>query len=119
MVERGQEMNMAPFLSLDARRRDILQEVEGLRNDRNTVSKEIGEKKKKKEDASALIAGMGDVSARIKALDEDLKKVEDDLHSLVMVLPNLPHESVVYGKSSEDNPVIRVWENYGCEIYRL
>ena len=39
MLERGQEMDMTPFLDLDTRRRDILQEVEKLRNDRNTVSK--------------------------------------------------------------------------------
>ncbi|MDI9570163.1 MAG: serine--tRNA ligase [Pseudomonadota bacterium] len=109
MLERGQEMDMTPFLDLDARRRDILQEVERLRNDRNTVSKEIGEKKKKREDAAELIARMGEVSARIKALDEELKKVEEDLHRLVMVIPNIPHETVEYGASSEDNPVIRTW----------
>jgi len=109
MLERGQEMDMTPFINLDTRRRDILQEVEKLRNDRNTVSKEIGEKKKNKEDATELIARMGEVSARIKGLDEELKKVEEDLNALVMVIPNLPHESVAYGTSSEDNPVIRVW----------
>jgi len=109
MLERGQEMDMAPFLDLDIRRRDILQEVEKLRNDRNTVSKEIGEKKKKKEDASAQIVRMGEVSARIKSLDDELKVVEAELNAMVMVIPNIPHESVEYGTSSEDNPVIRVW----------
>ena len=59
MLERGMELDMAPFIGLDTRRRDILQEVEGLRNDRNTVSKQIGEKKKNKEDASDLIERMG------------------------------------------------------------
>ena len=109
MLERGQEIDMVPFLNLDTRRRDILQEVEKLRNDRNTVSKDIGEKKKKKEDASEQIARMGEVSTRIKSLDEELKKVEEELNAMVMVIPNIPHESVEYGTSSEDNPVIRVW----------
>jgi seryl-tRNA synthetase len=109
MMERGQEMDMSPFLNLDTRRRDILQEVEGLRSDRNTVSKDIGEKKKKKEDASEQIARMGEVSARIKSLDDELKKVEEELNAMIMVIPNLPHDSVAYGTSSEDNPVIRVW----------
>ncbi|MCK9392336.1 MAG: serine--tRNA ligase [Syntrophales bacterium] len=109
MLERGQEMDMSPFLNLDTRRRDILQEVEKLRNDRNTVSKDIGEKKKKKEDASEQIARMGEVSARIKSLDDELKKVEEELNAMIMVIPNIPHESVAYGTSSEDNPVIRVW----------
>jgi seryl-tRNA synthetase len=109
MLERGQEMDMSPFLNLDTRRRDILQEVEKLRNDRNTVSKDIGEKKKKKEDASEQIARMGEVSARIKSLDDELKKVEEELNAMIMVIPNIPHESVEYGTSSEDNPVVRVW----------
>ncbi|MCX5828716.1 MAG: serine--tRNA ligase [Deltaproteobacteria bacterium] len=109
MLERGQEMDMSPFLNLDTRRRDILQDVEKLRNDRNTVSKDIGEKKKKKEDASEQIARMGEVSARIKSLDDELKKVEEELNAMIMVIPNIPHESVEYGTSSEDNPVIRVW----------
>jgi seryl-tRNA synthetase len=109
MLERGQEMDFGPFAALDARRRDILQDVEGLRSERNTVSREVGEKKKRKEDASALIARMGEVSARIKELDETLKKTEDELGEIVMTIPNIPHESVAYGTSSEDNPVVRIW----------
>jgi seryl-tRNA synthetase len=80
-----------------------------LRGERNTVSREVGEKKKRKEDASALIARMGEVSARIKELDEALKKTEDELGEIVMTIPNIPHESVAYGTSSEDNPVVRIW----------
>ena len=109
MMERGMDLDLAPFLSLDARRRDILQEVESLRNERNTVSKQVGERKKRKEDAAELIARMGQVSNRIKELDEELKTAEDDLQALVMVIPNIPHESVVYGTNSEDNPVVRTW----------
>lgn len=109
MLERGQEINLEAFAALDEKRRRVLQDVETLRNERNTASKEIGEKKKKKEDASELIARMSDVSNRIKELDESLKKIEEDLGSILMIIPNVPHESVVYGASSEDNPVIRVW----------
>jgi len=109
MLERGQGINLNAFVSLDARRRDILQEVESLRNERNTASKEIGERKKKKEDASLLIARMSEVSDRIKDMDESLKIIEEDLHDIIMVVPNVPHESVTYGTSSQDNPVIRVW----------
>ena len=109
MLERGQDINLNTFASLDAKRRDILQEVESLRNERNTASKEIGERKKKKEDASLLIARMSEVSDRIKDMDESLKIIEEDLHDIIMVVPNVPHESVTYGTSSQDNPVIRVW----------
>ncbi|PKN60370.1 MAG: serine--tRNA ligase [Deltaproteobacteria bacterium HGW-Deltaproteobacteria-11] len=109
MLERGQEMDFGPFAALDAKRRDILQEVEVLRSERNTVSREVGEKKKRKENASALIGRMGEVSTRIKELDESLNKAEDELGEIVMTIPNIPHESVAYGTSSEDNPVIRIW----------
>jgi seryl-tRNA synthetase len=102
-------MDMAPFLSLDAKRRDILMEVENLRSDRNTVSKEIGERKKRRQDAADLISRMGEVSSRIKELDDSLRETEAALNEIVLTIPNVPHESVVYGASSEDNPVIREW----------
>jgi seryl-tRNA synthetase len=109
MRERGQDVNLERFVALDAKRRDIIQEVEGLRSERNTVSKLIGEKKKNKEDATQIIARMGDVSDRIKELDETLKRTDEELQSILMTIPNIPHESVVCGKGAEDNPVIRVW----------
>jgi len=109
LAERGQKIDLDPFVGMDAKRRDILQEVESLRNDRNAVSKQIGERKKRKEDAQDLIDRMGTVSSRIKELEDELKETEESLQTLLMNIPNIPHESVVYGTSSEDNPVVRVW----------
>jgi seryl-tRNA synthetase len=109
MRDRGQEIDLDTFTSLDAGRRDLLQEVEALRNERNQASKEIGEKKKLRQDASPIIARMADVSARIRELEESLKKADEDLDAMMMTIPNLPHESVACGTSSEDNPVIRIW----------
>ena len=109
MRERGQETNLERFIDLDSKRREIIQEVEGLRSERNAVSKQIGGKKQKKEDAADLIARMGEVSNRIKELDESLKQTDEELQAILMMLPNLPHESVVCGKGAEDNPVVRIW----------
>jgi len=109
MLERSQDIDFSRFVVLDQRRRDILREVEALRNERNTVSKEIGRLKKNKEDASALISRMGDVSSRIKTLDDGLKETEATLNELIMIIPNVPHESVVYGEGEDDNPVVRTW----------
>ncbi len=109
MLERGQELDFDRFLRLDAERRSILQEVENLRSERNRFSKEIGAKKGRKEDASELIARMGEVSARIKELDESLKETESFLQAFVMTVPNIPHETVVCGTGSEENPVVRTW----------
>ena len=68
MEERGQDIDLDKFSELEQKRRDILLEVETLRSERNTVSKEIGARKKNKEDASELIERMGEVSGRIKTL---------------------------------------------------
>ena len=108
-LERGLDIDLGIFTELDLKRRDILREVEVLRNERNTVSKEIGTLKKNKEDASELISRMGEVSSRIKILDDSLKETESELHELIMIIPNMPHESVVYGEGEDDNPVIRTW----------
>jgi seryl-tRNA synthetase len=109
MTERGQNIDLDRFVNLDQTRRDILQEVEGLRSERNKHSKEIGTLKKNRQDASELVSRMSAISARIKERDEQLEKTEADLHAMAMVIPNIQHDSVVYGTSSEDNPVIRTW----------
>jgi seryl-tRNA synthetase len=109
MDDRGQKIDFDRFLGLDTKRRDILQSVETLRNERNSVSKQVGELKKKKEDASQLIEKMGDVSARIKEYDESLRITEEELNTFVMIVPNIQHESVPQGGGSEDNTVVRTW----------
>ncbi len=109
MLERGQEIDFSPFVNSEKRRRDILQEVEALRGERNKASKEIGTLKKEKKDASELVAKMATISDRIKALDAELAQAEADIQSFIMVIPNVQHESVEYGTSSEDNVVVRTW----------
>ena len=89
MTDRGQSIAFDRFLALDDRRRNILMEVETLRSERNNVSKEIGDLKKKKADASSLIARMSDVSTRIKELDERLRVTEEDLNAFVLNVPNI------------------------------
>jgi seryl-tRNA synthetase len=109
MDERGQKIDFGRFAALDAKRRDILGAVETLRNERNSVSKQVGELKKKKEDASALIEKMGDVSAKIKEYDESLRVTEEELNAFVMIVPNIQHESVPQGSGPDDNPVVHTW----------
>ena len=109
LEERGDAVDLDRFVAMDKTRRDILQEVESLRSERNTVSKEIGVRKKNGQDASDIIARMGTVSSRIKELDESLKENETELGALTMTIPNIPHESVVCGTGEEDNPVMRQW----------
>ncbi|MFO7569909.1 MAG: serine--tRNA ligase [Smithellaceae bacterium] len=109
MADRAQSIDFDPFLDLESKRRDILTAVEALRSERNEASKAIGELKKKKQDASLLIEKMSDVSAKIKAYDDNLRTVEEELQSFVMTVPNLQHDSVAVGAGSADNPVVRTW----------
>ena len=109
MAERGQFVYLDRFADLDTKRRELLQEAESLRSERNAVSKDIGEKKKAKEDVSGLMSMMSGVSASIKKLDESLKQIEEELNSVLLAIPNIPHESVLSGACSEDNPVVRHW----------
>ncbi|MGF7035293.1 seryl-tRNA synthetase [Paenibacillus mucilaginosus] len=95
------------FTSLDTNRRQLLQEVEQLKNRRNVVSQEVAQLKKAKENADHLIEEMKVVGDRIKALDEEIRVLEADLESILMSLPNLPQDSVPVGSSEEENVEIR------------
>ena len=106
---RGQAIDWDSFARLDAERREILQETESWRARRNQVSDLIAEKKKKKEEASSMIAQMKEVSARIKEMETRLNAIEEDLRGLLLVIPNIPHESVVFGREGADNPEMRRW----------
>jgi len=106
---RGQVIDWELFGQLDFQRREILQQSESLRAQRNQVSELIAEKKRKKEDASADIAQMKKVSVQIKELEAQLGEKEAALHQLMMVIPNIPHESVVIGQSDAANLEVRRW----------
>jgi seryl-tRNA synthetase len=106
---RGQAIDWDLFTRSDSQRREILQESESLRAQRNRVSDVIAEKKKKKQDAAAEIAQMKEVSARIKDLEANLADKEQALQQLMMVIPNIPHESVVIGQGEADNLEVRKW----------
>jgi len=97
------------FTALDERRRALLADAESLKNERNTVSAEVGTIKKSGGDASALIERMGAVNARIKELDQALESVETELKAWMLVLPNMPHESVPAGKDENGNVELHRW----------
>lgn len=107
--QRGYDLDLSGFKALDEKRRSILTNLEKFRNQRNTVSDTIASMRKSGEDAKTLISDMKDLSKKIKDIEADIPAVEDELTKLLMVIPNLPHKSVVFGESSDDNPVLREW----------
>ncbi|ABA87586.1 seryl-tRNA synthetase [Syntrophotalea carbinolica DSM 2380] len=108
LATRGGAVDLSAFTDLDARRRTLLGESESLKAEKNQVSALIG-KTKDKSQVQGEIARMKDVSVRIKELDEELKQVEGDLRTLLMTLPNLPHEDCPVGTSEDDNKEVRRW----------
>lgn len=96
-------------IALDEERRALLGTVEGMKARKNTVSAQVAKMKSKGEDASGLIAEMRTVADEIKGLDDRLQDVEARLSGAMLLIPNLPHESVPQGTSPADNVVIAEW----------
>jgi seryl-tRNA synthetase len=103
------QMELEPVervLELDEQRRALIQEVENLKAERNTVSKEIGRMKDAGE-RQAKIDAMRAVGERIDALDEQLRQVEVQLNEVMAGIPNLPDPRTPYGVDEHDNVVIK------------
>ncbi|MGQ0603513.1 MAG: serine--tRNA ligase [Anaerolineales bacterium] len=94
------------ILALDQKRRDLLKEVEGLKAQRNAVSKEIG-RMKEAEARNTKIAEQRAVNDRIDALDGEVKQVDADLTALMALLPNLPDPRTPVGVTEDDNVILR------------
>src|SRR5256714_247905 len=93
LSRRGAGDAVDELLSLDARRRELLPEVEGLRAEQKRASQAIADAKRSGGDASAAIEAMQGVAARVKELQADVGSVEERLDSLRGGLPNLPAAS--------------------------
>ena len=94
-------------VKFDERRREILLEVEQMKNKQNTVSKEIPKLKKAGEDTTAIMAEMKELSAKIKEMDAELAEVEAALQSALLNVPNTPNPEVQIGEDDSDNVEIR------------
>ena len=111
LVSRGANATegLAKVLQADEERRKLVGEVEKLKSERNTISKEIGGRKAKGESADDLLAGMKEKSDRIAELDKKVAEVEAQQESLLLSIPNLPWEGCPKGSSAADNPVVTTW----------
>ena len=96
-------------LSLDGRRRELLNEVEALKAARNEGSKKVATLKKEDPEKNSLMEEMRKAGTRVKALDSELAAVEGRFEELLLQLPNMPHSSVPIGTDENDNPEIRRW----------
>ncbi|KOA19529.1 serine--tRNA ligase [Clostridium homopropionicum DSM 5847] len=96
-------------VALDERRREILVEVEQLKNKRNNESSQIGKLKKEGKDISGLMNDMKLLADKIKEHDVELSEVDEKIKYIMLRIPNVPNPSVPDGKTDEDNVEIRKW----------
>ena len=94
---------------LDAKRREVLAEVEALKNKQNVTSREVPKLKKAGEDTTALFAEMKQLSARIKELDGEVSSIEEELRTVLLGIPNVPNPQVQIGEDDSDNVELRKW----------
>ncbi len=95
------------IVKLDKNKREIIQEVEALKNFRNDTSKKIGTIKKQGEDASSLMDEVGEANKKITKLDEQLAQIELKISEIMHLLPNVPRETITVGENEKDNKVVR------------
>ena len=94
---------------LDVKRRELLAEVEALKNKQNVASREVPKLKKAGEDTTALFAEMKELSARIKELDGEVGSVEEELRNTLLGIPNTPYKDVQIGEDDSANVELRRW----------
>ena len=109
VAKRDGELNLDEFLALDKERREITQQVEALKNERNTASKEIGKLRKAGANAEEKMAEVRAIGDKIAADDTRLREIEARLKEIMLTIPNIPAEDCPVGKSDADNPEVRRW----------
>ncbi|ACL18078.1 seryl-tRNA synthetase [Desulfitobacterium hafniense DCB-2] len=109
LKKRNSNVSLDAFLEQEEERRKLLFEVESLKAQRNTVSEEVGRRKKHGEDAEQLILEMREVGQKVKNLEDKLGEIEQSMEAVLYEIPNIPHESVPVGADEEANVEVRTW----------
>jgi len=109
LASRGLEADrdLEALAVLEARRRRLIPEIEGLKREQNTAGDEVARAKRQGQEAKSIVEANRARTQRIKQLAVELDQVETQRANLLMTLPNLPHESVPGGRSAADNVEVR------------
>ena len=106
---KNEKADVDALLALDGERRRLVAEAEAKRAEQNRASKEIAEKKKARQDATAQVEAMRALGQEIKALQDKLREVEEALWQAQIRVPNIPAKDVQPGRDAADNVVVRSW----------
>ena len=112
LADRGENFDISvidKIIQLDEERRNILVEVEALKNKRKQESAKIPKFKKEGKNVDEIMAEMKELAGKIKKLDERLSGVNEGIEYIMLRIPNIPNPSVPDGESDEDNVEIRRW----------
>ena len=102
-------LNVEAFQVLEAERKTCQMRTEELQNQRNNLSKQIGQLKAKGEDASAVMAQVSASKTELESMATRLDQIQTELQALLLAVPNLPHESVPEGAGEAGNVEVRKW----------
>jgi len=102
-------LNVEAFQSLEAERKTCQIRTEELQNQRNSLSKQIGQLKSKGEDTSAIMAQVGTFKAELDSTAQRLDQIQTEMQALLLAVPNLPHSSVPEGAGEAGNVEVRKW----------
>ena len=108
LARRGAATHLDALVQADQQRRRLVTDVESLKRQRNTASEEIGKLKKAGQDTAAKQVAVKAVGEQIAVLDDQVLQVDQELNSLLLMIPNTPHVSVPDGQSAADNQVVRM-----------
>ncbi|MEP6678303.1 MAG: serine--tRNA ligase [Betaproteobacteria bacterium] len=109
LAKRGVALDVARFEALEGERKRIQTATQDLQSKRNTLSRQIGIAKGKREDASALLTEVAGIGDEVGKLEASLAGVQVELRNLLLDLPNLAHPTTPEGASSADNVELRRW----------
>lgn len=107
LKRRKAEDRVDEVIALDQQRRDILYRAEQLKNQQNSVSKEIPKLKKEGKDVASVFTEMKQLSDEIKELDAKTRECEQQIEKIMLTIPNIPNDNVPAGDTDEDNVEIR------------
>jgi seryl-tRNA synthetase len=107
--DRGGKFDLGPFREIDTERRQLIRSAELLKAERNKANDEIVALKKAKQDATAILARMKEVSDQIKRDDAKITELDERMKQFLLTVPNIPHASVPVGKGAADNVEVRRW----------
>jgi len=109
---RGEDSKVAwvdELLENDARWRSLQSEANNLRSKRNKITEQVAQLRKKGEDTSNLIKEAEQIPNQIKGVEKQTTELEESITNMLMMLPNVIHESVPFGKDENDNQEVKKW----------